>query len=59
MAKSVELTVSEKGSLNGKYQAQMQKVLNEKEEMSLANSSLEDRIQKLDMDREQLKLKSK
>jgi len=27
--------------------------------MSLANSSLEDRIQKLDMDREQSKLKTK
>lgn len=34
-------------------------VSKEKEEMSLANSSLEDRIQKLEMDREQLKLKSK
>ena len=52
MAKSVEITVSEKNQLNGKYKTQMQKVLNEKEEMSLSNSSLEDRIQKLEMDRE-------
>jgi hypothetical protein len=52
MAKNVELTSSEKNNLNGKYQAQMQKVLTEKEEMSLSNSSLEDRIQKLEMERE-------
>ena len=37
----------------------MSNLLREKEELSIANSSLEDKVQKLEMDREQMSLKIK
>jgi|TARA_B110000285_G_scaffold227166_1_gene288022 uncharacterized protein YoxC len=37
----------------------LQNFLREKEELSISNSSLEDKVQKLEMDREQMTLKIK
>ena len=55
----VEELVTEKSKLNDGYQRQMQQILREKEELTINISSLEDKLQKLELDREQLKLKYK
>ena len=57
--KQIEQLILEKSSLNDKYQKQLQQVLREKEELTINQDSLEDKLQKIDLDREQLKLQKK
>lgn len=49
----------EKTQLSESHSAQMKNVLREKEELTVSNGQLEDRLQKADLDREQLRLKNK
>ena len=44
--------VAEKAKLNDNYQRQLQQVIREKEELSINVNSLEDKLQKMDLDRE-------
>ena len=57
--KQIDSLVAEKAKLNDNYQRQLQSVIREKEELSINVNSLEDKLQKMDLDREQLKLKVK
>lgn len=57
--KQIDALKAEKARLNEQYQRQLQTVLREKEEISLQLSSYEDKVQKMDLDRETLKLKNK
>ena len=45
--------------MNETYQKQLQSVLQDKEEFMLSQAGLEDKIEKLELDREQLKLRLK
>ena len=57
--KKIDKLLEEKTALNDKYQKQLNQVLREKEELVIAQSSQEDKIQKMELDREHLKLKNK
>lgn len=57
--KKIDKLIEEKTALNDKYQKQLNQVLREKEELVIAQSSQEDKIQKMELDREHLKLKNR
>lgn len=57
--KQIDGLRADKARLNEQYQRQLQTVLREKEEIHLQLSSYEDKVQKMDLDRETLKLKNK
>ena len=50
--KQIDSLISDKAKLNDSYQRQMQNLIREKEELSIQVSSLEDRNQKMDLDRD-------
>ena len=49
----------EKTQVRDSYHKQLQGILQEKEELVLAQAGLDDKLQKIELDREQLKLKAK
>lgn len=57
--KQIDKLHSEKAKLNEHFTKQLQIVLREKEELSLQLSSCEDKIQKMDLDRDAVKLRTK
>ena len=55
----VKALKSEKSAMNYDNQQRFQYVLREKEELRVAQAGLEDKLQKIELDRESLSLKSK